>query len=228
MCGFHFPDFFIFSCKIKSCDTRHEGKHEMKFFTLLTTIFTLTLFTATTALSADIPFNEEQALRFSKVERYSKKAVHGVWDVSANSTQGSSTTNSGSQTLLSTLPPTLPANSVITNSWFYVETQPVRARTDPSSTAAQSLVAFQCEDSGNLVAAFNPTNHVAGVFYHGKQQGQSTITFSAQAGGIQGASTIGTYTGSIAAACDIKAVVTNDNFTAGKIHLFVEFLTLDQ
>jgi hypothetical protein len=96
----------------------------------------------------------------------------------------------------------LPANSIITRSWFYTVTQ----FTDGGS----GTVALSCEDAGNIYAAADITGNSAGAFVTGVQD-----------------DAIGNFTGSIAASCEVTATVATAEQTAGKLILFIRYVVVE-
>ncbi len=77
------------------------------------------------------------------------------------------------------------------------------------------LIAFQCEDSANIFAAAALDQYSAGQILSGKQFGAGTTNGSALTG----------MTDAIGAACNVVAIVTQDTFSAGKINLFIDYVT---
>ncbi len=125
-----------------------------------------------------------------------KKTVHVIWN---SSEQGSSTTNSG----VYGLGKYLPSSSLIVRSYGWTEA----AMTDAGTAEADAKVAFHCEDAANLKTAFTKLGGYE--FIEGVPSGASTVMAD-----------------NIADRCEIKATVTLDNFSAGKIHWYVEYVTL--
>lgn len=93
----------------------------------------------------------------------------------------------------------LPAKSIITRSYLYVVTQ----FTDSGS----GTVALKCEDANNIKTATDITGFAAGTFIEGQSTGASSA-----------------FVGSIAAACEVSAVVATATQDAGKIIAFIEYV----
>jgi len=98
----------------------------------------------------------------------------------------------------------LPANALMTRSWFNVTTQ----FTDLGG--ATGTVALSCEDADNIYAAADITGNAADANVDGVQD-----------------DTTANFTGSIAAECELTATVAAGAQTAGKLILFVEYLVTD-
>lgn len=96
----------------------------------------------------------------------------------------------------------LPANSIITRSWFFTVTQFV--------DAGSGTVALSCEDADNILAAVDITG----------------IAIGAKTTGVQD-DAIANFTGSIAASCELTATVAVADQTAGKLILFVEYTVVE-
>lgn len=127
-----------------------------------------------------------------------KKTVHVIWDPSGNSNQGSSTVDSGVHGLGQFLPP----GALVTRSYGWVQT----AMTDAGTSLGDATVAFKCEDAANLKVGFTVLG--ANQFVEGAASGASTVMVQ-----------------SIANTCEISATVTEDNFSAGKVHFFVDYVS---
>jgi len=98
----------------------------------------------------------------------------------------------------------LPANAVITRSWYSIVTQFVAGAGTPT-------LAFQCEDAGNLKAAVNWAVAVD----------LTAISGSTTTGVSDG--TPANYTSGIAANCNISAVVATNSYSSGKAVGFIEY-----
>ena len=96
----------------------------------------------------------------------------------------------------------LPANSIITRSWFYTVTQFV--------DAGAGTVAISCEDANNIYSAADITGIAGGAFTSGVQD-----------------DAIGNFTGSIAASCEVTATVATAAQSAGKLILFIEYTVVE-
>jgi hypothetical protein len=99
----------------------------------------------------------------------------------------------------------LPAKSVLTDSYVYIKTVPVR-----SGTSGLSTIAFKCEDSANIFAAtaldtYSIGNVVSGVNYGADSSGAANMTTS------------------IASDCEIT-VTLGSPFSAGEVTGFVEYV----
>lgn len=92
----------------------------------------------------------------------------------------------------------LPANAMIMQSWFYIDTAFV--------DSGAGTVALHCEDAGNIKAATDLTAISTGVLTNGIQVGFDDIT---------------TVSTGIAAACDVTATVAGVDQTAGKLTLWL-------
>lgn len=93
---------------------------------------------------------------------------------------------------------TIPANSIITRSWFYTVTQ--------FTDGGAGTVALSCEDAGNILPAQDITGITAGSFTDASQDGA-----------------IANFKGGIAADCEVTATVATAAQTAGKLILFLEY-----
>lgn len=93
----------------------------------------------------------------------------------------------------------LPAKAMIKQVWFRINTQFV--------DGGVGTVALQCEDAGNLFTATDITGSAIG-----------TITAGAATG------TAATMVSSIAATCEIQAVVAGAAQTAGNLTMWVEYV----
>ncbi len=158
-----------------------------------------------TVYAAPIPLSPELENLFNGF----KRVVVAVWNPSAISAHGSSTTDSGAHPL----GVTLPAGAIITNSYFYATT----TFTDAGNNGNAASVAFHCEDAANILAAKDVTGLAANKIYGLKQYGGSTVgvAIGAEAPGI---------TDLIANTCNVTATVTNDGVAAGKGYLFLEYV----
>lgn len=160
------------------------------------------------AMGAQIPLTEELenrlfALESKQLPQSTKGVVRAVFDPSHVTRHASSTVESG----IHGLGVSLPAKALITNSYGYVVTQ---------LAGANATLAFQCEDSGNLLSARDLNDRAAGAFFGGKQYGMSALNGFG--------STINGFTDSIASPCEVQAVVGTSDFTAGKVILYVEYV----
>ena len=137
-----------------------------------------------------------------------KHIAVAVWNPGQNSIDGSSTLQGGIHPLTAGLP----AKAIITNSYGFVATQLVDAGT-ASSTAS---VVFQCEDYANIMSGTTNLNSLpANTIFNLKQFGNSTVP-------VGGANIY--MTAQIQNPCTITAQVLGDNFSAGKVVLFVEYV----
>jgi hypothetical protein len=151
------------------------------------------------SFAADSPYSPELDERFKKME--SRKMARVVIDQAAGF--GSSTTDSG----VYSTGVYLPANALVLQDWMYV----VTAFTDAGNNGNASKVALHCEDAGNLKAAFSPQlGGGAGTIHDGASSGASTV-----------------FVGNISAPCEIKATVTQDDFSAGKAIFFVDYVVVE-
>ncbi len=97
---------------------------------------------------------------------------------------------------------TLPANSLIRQSWFYNVKKPV-------SSGAGTL-AFKCEDAGNIFAAATVTSASSGDVTAGVSTGVASTMVKA-----------------IGASCDMTASVASADYTTGLWNVFVEYVNHD-
>lgn len=97
----------------------------------------------------------------------------------------------------------LPANAIITRTWFYVKTQFV--------DSGSGTVAVHCEDANNLFSAADITGYSDGTIVSGAITGSSP----------------GTYIAGIAAACDVTATIATAEQTAGVLDFFIEYVVHD-
>jgi len=98
----------------------------------------------------------------------------------------------------------LPANALVTRSWYSIVTAFVAGAGSPT-------LAFECEDTANLKAAGNWS---------------VAVDISATAGSNTTGAQDGTpanYTGAIAAVCNISAVVATNSYSAGKAVGYIEY-----
>lgn len=188
----------------------------MKTFLLLVA----TALLLSTSVLADIkgaPFSPEVDARFNTLEGNSAASVssstvvrvaRAVWNPSLVTTDGDSTTPSGAAGVHS-LGVSLPAKAIITSSYMYVVTKPV-------SAGGLGKLSFKCEDAANIYPTQYWDNQPVGKIISGAQAGPSaTVGASAN------------MTNSIAAACDISAVVTDVAFTAGKVIVYVSYVVAE-
>lgn len=173
------------------------------FFLLLLALAPLT------ALSAQTPFLPEEEARFQALEgailpSTTKSLARAVFNPSANANQGSSTVNSGVQSL----GVTLPAGALITNSYAYVTTPVV---------GLNSKVGFECEDANNILAQTDLTSKLAGQVFSLNQTGNSTVSAGANISSFN-------MTDNIAAQCNVSARISIQPVTAGKVVLFIEYV----
>lgn len=96
----------------------------------------------------------------------------------------------------------LPANAVITRSWYYVKTA--------TTGNPNARVAFQCEDSGNIKTATDMTSYNANEMIEGASTGASSA-----------------FKTGIAAACEITAVLTGGIMSTGAIEIYVDYVVHD-
>ncbi len=97
---------------------------------------------------------------------------------------------------------TLPANLIITRSWFFTDVQFV--------DAGAGTVALSCEDANNILSAVDITAITSGTKTTGAQD-----------------DAIANFTGGIAAACEVTATVAVAAQTAGKLVLFIEYIVAE-
>lgn len=93
----------------------------------------------------------------------------------------------------------LPANAIIEQCWFRVETQLV--------DAGSGTLAVQCEDAGNIFAAADFTGNADGAIVAGAPLG-----------------TVATMVDDIAASCDISFVIAGAALTAGKLRGYCKYV----
>ena len=98
---------------------------------------------------------------------------------------------------------TLPAKSIILQTWFYTVTQFV--------DAGAGTVAISCEDANNLYTATDITGIAVGTITAGAADGHAAATF----------------VGSIAAACEVTATVATAAQSAGKLIFFIEYVVVE-
>jgi hypothetical protein len=156
----------------------------MKSFIFLASLLTsLTLFAAT-------PFPPEVNDRFNALE--TEQMVEFEYDVATD----------GGTIAAHTLGEWLPANAVITRSFFYINTQ--------FTDSGTGTVALSCEDANNIKTATDITGSAAGSII----EGESTGAVSA-------------FTSGIAARCSITATVAGAAQTAGKLTGWVRYVIAD-
>ena len=93
----------------------------------------------------------------------------------------------------------LPANSIITQAWFYTVTQ--------FTDSGTGTVALSCEDANNIYSAADITGNSAGAIVAGVPTG-----------------TAANMVKSIAANCEVTATVAGAAQTAGKLILFIRYV----
>ncbi len=96
----------------------------------------------------------------------------------------------------------LPAKSLIKQSYYYSAVQPV--------SAGGGTLAVSCEDANNILSAVNVTGKTVGTISAGVQTGAAAQ-----------------MSGGIAAACDIVATIASSDYTAGKLNFYIEYVTTD-
>jgi len=166
----------------------------MKYFSLLVLFLVSSL-----SFAAEIPYSAELEARLSSSYKGAHHVARAVYDASRTN-YGSSTVNSG----VHGLGVTIPANAVITASYFYTKTAIV---------GSGSKVGFQCEDTNNILDQTDLTGNLAGTIINAKQNGASAV-----AGGEAN------MVAAIANGCEISAVVSEAPVTAGKLILFVDYV----
>lgn len=92
----------------------------------------------------------------------------------------------------------LPKDAVITRSWLHVDTAAVSGGT--------GTIAFQCEDANNIYTATYIGGSSTGALLEGASTGASSA-----------------FKTSIAAKCEISAVLAVEDFTAGKVSAYVRY-----
>ncbi len=158
---------------------------------------------ATAVAQDSVPFGPELKEQINKISRDNVngekvlKVARATYDVSVNG--GATGTAYG-------LGVYLPANSVLTQSWFHVLTQ----------FAGTGTVALSCEDAGNIYSAAQLSGSAAGAIVKGRQTGGTDSM------------TVG-----ISDKCQLTATVGADGgnggatLSAGKLLLFVEYLVTE-
>lgn len=103
----------------------------------------------------------------------------------------------------------IPANSLIVRVYYYTKTAVV-------STGNNGTIAFNCLNAGDLQAAVDPD----ATWGLANGMGSGTIT------GIQvaGVSLIGLV---VAAGCTPTLTVATNNFTGGRVHIYIDYVTFD-
>ncbi len=103
----------------------------------------------------------------------------------------------------------IPANSLIVRVYYYTKTAVV-------STGNNGTIAFNCLNAGDLQAAVDPDS----TWGLANGMGSGTIT------GIQvaGVSLIGLV---VAAGCSPTFTVATNNFTGGRVHIYIDYVTFD-
>lgn len=171
----------------------------MKTFLVLFTILAATLAHAEIKGS---PFSPEADVRFNKLEEnyatglvgkdghHVKQVLQVTYDFSV----------SGGAIGTITLPQKLPKGAIIQRSYVYSVTQP--------TTSASGTLAFQCQNSGDVLAA------------------TAAASFGAAGASIDGASTGSAANFKyITSECSMKAVIATGALTAGKVIAIVEYVT---
>jgi hypothetical protein len=101
----------------------------------------------------------------------------------------------------------LPANAIITRSWFYTVTQFV--------DGGAGTVALHCETANNIFSAADITGNADGTLVDGIQDGTFANFDGTGAAGVLGS------------ACELTATVATAEQTAGKLVLFVEYVVAE-
>jgi hypothetical protein len=164
----------------------------------------LALFVAMLCSQAFAAVSEKQLPDPGSDGRNAKRVARVTYNISGNSAiWGSSTYDSG----VHKTGVTIPAKSIITDSYLYIATA-------LTATSGSPTIAFHCEDAANILGASSLTAYPAGTILNGKQYGSSSPA---------GDSTVG-LTGGIAADCRITGTVSTNSYSAGKLVLFVEYV----
>ena len=171
------------------------------------------LFLAVGAQATVSPFSPAIDAKFKQLDGgnsafYGQGGLHpkmvavGTWDFDQDG---------GSSAAVIPLHVTLPPNSLITKSYFYLEKR-ITGTTDTGSNPAKA--SFGCLTATDILAAtdlpirFNPTNKEMSL--NGLQMeasaGESVIHLKANAG------------------CSPYMTLTYGNFTAGKLHMYLEYV----
>lgn len=178
--------------------------------------------------AADIPYNEEMAARLAALEGSqlpvkAKGSTRFVWDCSGNSgscSVGSNTTSGR-----------LPANALITDTYFFVQTAPTMVgETAQNNKAGSGTIAFGCSTAGNLLpATWAVSTMAANQIYPGAIGGFSTVGNTTQNTSSSNGINRWVGTGSQIlnqSPCTVNAVVGTSAFSAGKIVGFVDFVII--
>jgi hypothetical protein len=137
--------------------------------------------------AAPTPFGPKVEERFLELEN--AQVMKFVYDVAID----------GGDVAAHGLGKRLPANAIITRSFFYVDTQFVDGGT--------GTVALSCEDANNIKTATDITGNSAGALVEGESTGAASA-----------------FKSSIAASCEITATVATAEQTAGKLTGWVYYV----
>lgn len=165
-----------------------------KFARLFGAILTLLVLLPITSFATQAPYDEEVAQQFATLTR---KSVNVVYDVSGNTSLGSSTTNSG----IHPLGVTLPAGAIVTNSAIYIKTLFV----DAGNNGNAAKVKFYCSQDGDIKEPTDLTLTNANAFIMGASGG-STVAYRR-----------------MASSCTVTAVNTADDYSAGKANIIIDY-----
>lgn len=190
----------------------------MKSLLLILGLLALTALPAKAALEG-APFIPEIDSRFHDLEKdgsegeaIAKKIAVASFDVAVDG---------GSSTATKDLGIDLPANSIITDVYVYVNT----AFTKAGGGAGVASLAFQCAGTRDLMEYQNISALAAGNMYSRRR---GTVALGSGAAIGTGAALESYNSGSVATACSVTAVVRGDSgyeaYTAGKSMLVIEYL----
>lgn len=207
----------------------HPTEDRMKIAIVL-----LALLFSQVSYAARIPFSQEADDRFSTIEADSwvtaariaagavteskllpmagstsslnvKRTAHLIWDPTTTTTH-----RTGTAVAFGTgFGATIPANSLITQVYYYTKTAVV-------STGNNGTIAFNCLSAGDLQVAVDPD----GTWGLANGMGSGTITGIP----VAGVSLVGLV---VAAGCTPTLTVATNNFTGGRVHIYIDYVTFD-
>lgn len=134
-----------------------------------------------------------------------KRTAHLIWDPTTTAAH-----RTGTNTAFGAgFGASIPANSLITKVYFYTKTAVV-------STGNNGTIAFNCLGAGDLLAAVDPD----GTWGLANGMGSGTITGIP----VAGVSYVGLV---VAAGCTPTLTVATNNFTGGRVHIYIDYVTFD-
>ena len=141
------------------------------------------------------PFRDKTMARVEALENSKTQRV--IYNVA---------TTGGNSGVTYSLGKTLPAKSVIMKAFYRIDTMFAQSGTVQNT----GTIAFACEDSGNILSA---TSTLSGM-----------TAGNMRMGNVSGA-TPEVWVSGIAAQCNLAVTVARANYTAGKLTMWIEYIT---